>query len=67
MLTFVKTAKGSKLNPMDITIEQWQEVVAFCMDPMHEGWTPKAAQYAVAQQLGYEISETQAALALIRF
>jgi len=52
---------------MDITIEQWKEVIAFCMDPMHEGWTPKAAQYAVAQELGYEISETQAALAMIRF
>lgn len=45
----------------------WKEIVEFCQQEKLVSFSSKSIQMCVAQELGYEIDEMDAALASIRF
>ena len=57
----------TKFEFRNIPLPIWKEIVHFCEQECLEHWSPKTIQMVIAQELGYEIHETDAALASIRF
>mgnify|MGYP001259682579 CR=1 FL=1 len=56
-----------KFEARNIPLPIWKEIVEFCEQDYLKYWSPKSIQMSVAQELGYEIEEIDAALASIRF
>jgi|TARA_R110000782_G_scaffold47500_3_gene104440 hypothetical protein len=56
-----------KFEARNIPINIWREIVEFCQQEKLVTFSPKSIQMCVAQELGYEIEEIDAALASIRF
>lgn len=56
-----------KFEARNIPLPIWKEIVEFTQQEKLAHFSPKSIQMCVAQELGYEIEEIDAALASIRF
>lgn len=55
-----------KFEDRQIPLPIWKEIVEFVQELRYDH-SPESVQFIVAKELGYEISEIDAALASVRF